>query len=328
MRQVKRSIPVACGLAAAALLPALAQAQSVTLSGTIDIGVYRGFNKTTQVGPISRSDLTFKGSEDLGGGLAATFKLSTRFDPDTGAVECCNKPFWYGESTVGLKGAFGQIRVGRAMEAVTANDWAFDPWGNFDRIASPAWQYWHYNYTADRTSNAGSAEFYRINNGIFYDSPTVGGFSVSLSGSPEKPTGANAGTRSSYQGALKWGQGGAAATVAYGKNASNDDVLFVGGKYGFGDLTLMAAYDRSKYEATVDSVAYARTVGATYQLGRFLLQAGYGTLNASGAKSSFIGLGSQYSLSKRTYVYVDFGNNRPKGADHTTAYGVGINHTF
>src|SRR4051812_35943097 len=111
-----------------------AQAQStVGISGTLDIGAYRGFDKKDHIGPISRSNLTFSGSEDLGGGLAATFRLSTRFDPNTGGAEDGIKPFWHGESTVGLKGAFGAIRLGRAMEAVNANDWPFDPWGNFDR---------------------------------------------------------------------------------------------------------------------------------------------------------------------------------------------------
>ena len=328
MRQLPRFVSTT-GLAVIALLPLMAHAQSnVTISGTVDVGMYRSFDKTTHVGPISRSDLTFKGSEDLGSGLATTFRLSTRFDTDTGSVECCNKPFWYGESTVGLKGSFGHIRLGRAMEAVTANDWAFDPWGNFDRIASPAWHFWHYNYTADGTANAGSPEYFRLSNGIFYDSPTFGGVSISLSGSPEKPTGTGAGTKRSYQGALKYAQGPAAATLAFGKNASNDEVLFLGAKYAFGSLTLMGAYDRSKFEAATPAVAYARTIGATYQLGSFLFQGSYGRLNASGAKTSFIGLGSQYALSKRTYVYVSFGHKRPGSADSASSYGIGINHSF
>ena len=65
-------------------LPA-AQAQSnVSISGTIDIGVFKDADKKWNVGPISRSNLKFSGSEDLGGGLAATFALSHRFNADTG----------------------------------------------------------------------------------------------------------------------------------------------------------------------------------------------------------------------------------------------------
>lgn len=319
-------------VAAMAFLPWQAQAQSnVTISGTIDAGIYRGFDKRTQVGPISRSNLTFKGSEELGNGVAATFKLATRFDPDTGGLEgspASGKPFWHGESTVGLKGAFGHIRIGRAMEAVSANDWAFDPWENFDRIASPAWYFWHYNYAADPTGNSGNAEAFRLNNGIFYDSPAFGGVSVSVSGSPEKPSNAAAGTRRSYQGALKYNQGPAAATLSYGSNARGDDVVFLGAKYAFGDFTLMGAYDRSEIEGAVSDVAYARTVGATYQLGAWQFKGSYGRLNVSGTRVGFIGLGSQYTLSKRTNVYASFGNQRPRDAENLKAYGVGINHSF
>lgn len=312
------------------LTASLAQAQSsVNLSGTIDIGVYRGFDKRNQVGPISRSNLTFSGSEDLGNGLAAIFTLTTRFDPDTGKLEDGTKPFWYGESTVGLKGAFGKLRFGRAMEAVTANDWAFDPWSNFDRIASPAWQLWHWNYTADRTGNNGGPEFFRLSNGIFYDSPTVGGFSLSVSGSPEKSTAGGSNTSTSAQGALKYAQGPFAATLSKGRNGSGDEDLFFGGKVRLGDFTLMGAYDRSEFNALPRSVALARTVGATYQWGKVLFQAGYGKLSVNdGTKKDFIGLGSQYALSKRTYVYADYGNMRPDGAAKTSAYGVGLNHSF
>lgn len=317
-------------LAALTLAPLWAHAQSsVSISGTIDIGVYRGFDKKTQVGPISRSNLTFSGSEDLGGGLSAIFNLTTRFDPDSGRLEDGTKPMWYGESTVGLKGAFGKLRIGRAMEAITANDWAFDPWYNFDRIASPAWQLWHWNYTADRTGNAGGPEYFRLSNGIFYDSPTVGGFSVSLSGSPEKSAAGGSNTSSSMQGALKYSQGPVAATLSKGRNGSGDEDLFFGAKGSLGNLTLMGAYDRSEYNALPRSIAHARTIGATYQLGKVLLQAGYGKLSVNdGTRKSFLGLGSQYALSKRTYVYVDFGQSRPKGAASTSAYGVGLNHSF
>jgi predicted porin len=168
-----------------------AQAQStVNISGLVDLGVYRGFDKTKNVGTIQRSNIAFSGTEDLGGGLAATFKLSHRFDADTGQPEGVGaKPFWQGESTVGLKGGFGSLRLGRALDVVSNNDWAYDPWYNFNRIASPAWQYWHYNYASSRTSNNGKAEYGRLANGVFYDSPSFGGFAVHYSGSFEKAAG-------------------------------------------------------------------------------------------------------------------------------------------
>ena len=308
-----------------------AHAQStVNISGLIDAGVYRGFDKVNHVGTIQRSNLAFSGSEDLGGGLAATFKLSTRFEMGTGQLEGAgSKPFWQGESTVGLKGGWGSVRLGRALDAVWANDWTYDPWGNFDRIASPAWQYWHYNYASNRTSNTGSPEYGRLANGVFYDSPSLGGFTAHLSGSFENssnpPAGRTAGTRGL---SLNYDQGAVSLMAAGSRNASDDTVVFLGGKYTFGALSLMGAYDRSKFEGPVDSVAKVYTLGAVYRIGQASLKASYGRLDLDGRKSAFIGLGGDYALSKRTSVYVSLGNNRPDRAQKVTAYGVGIAHMF
>lgn len=312
------------------LASASAPAQSsISISGLIDIGVYRGFDKMKNIGTIQRSNIAFSGSEDLGGGLAATFKLSHRFDADTGQPEGAgSKPFWQGESTVGLKGGWGSVRLGRALDAVWANDWAYDPWYNFNRIASPAWQYWHFNYSSDRTSNNGSAEFGRLSNGVFYDSPGFGGFAFHFSGAFEDSAGAGGGTGNNAGLSLNYDQGPISLMLAHSKNSSDDTVSFFGAKYSFGDLSLMGAYDRSKFEAASDSVAKVYTLGATYKIGVAELKAGYGRLDVDGAKSKFFGLGGDYWLSKRTSLYVSAGHNKPNAGDDTTAYGVGIAHSF
>jgi len=76
------------GVAALAACCISAHAQSTaTVSGFLDVGAYRGFDKVKRVGTIQRSNIAYSGSEDLGGGLAATFKLSHRLDLDTGTSE-------------------------------------------------------------------------------------------------------------------------------------------------------------------------------------------------------------------------------------------------
>jgi predicted porin len=312
---------------------ALAQS-NVTISGTLDIAAYRGYDgiaisKGSQLGPLSRSDLTFSGKEDLGGGLATTFKLSTRFESNTGSTEQSNKPFWHGESTVGLKGAFGHLRLGRAMEAVTANDWAFDPWDNFDRLASPAWQFWHYNYAADRRGNNGSAEYFRLNKGVFYDSPSVGGFSLSADTAIGKSTEAGAGQATPYGLAFKYAGGGFASTLSLGRNADGDTVRFLGLKQSFGALTVMGAYDVSVWKGTTsNSTARAATLGATYQLPTVLLQASIGRQSIDQAHNAMASLGARYPLSKRTYVYSDLTRFKADATDAVFGYGVGLNHSF
>src|SRR5690606_40352925 len=60
---------------------------------------YTTLFRSNQLGTIQRSYLAFSGTEDLGGGLKATFRLSTRFLMDDGGNEdAAIKPFWYDES--------------------------------------------------------------------------------------------------------------------------------------------------------------------------------------------------------------------------------------
>src|SRR5438105_492731 len=313
---------LALALAAGACGPALAQS-NVSISGYLDIGVYRDTASKWNVGSIQRSNIAFSGSEDMGGGLSATFKLSHRFDPDTGTAEGePNKPFWHGESTVGLKGGFGAIRFGRALDAMYNNDWNFDPWYYFDRVASPAWDLWHYNFPSDPQGNNGTADYGRLNNGIFYDSPTLSGFSAHLSTSPElragdlnRPVGVS----------LTYNQSPFAALLAHEKNSAGNTDTFVGLKGTLSGVTLMGAYDTSKAGA---STAKTTTLGVQYSFGQTTLNGGWGKVQVDGVKAEEVfSLGAIYALSKRTSVYADLADKRfPTGSK--SVYGAGIAHSF
>ena len=61
-----------------------------------------------------RSDyIGVKGEEDLGNGVSAIFKLEGNIGADVGSADLFNR-----ETTVGLKGAFGEVKVGRAKSQV------------------------------------------------------------------------------------------------------------------------------------------------------------------------------------------------------------------
>lgn len=303
-----------------------ARAADFSLSGAIDIGIYRGFDDQKQVGTVQRSHITLAGSEDLGGGLSATFRLQHRFEADTGSTEASGKPFWHGESSVGLKGRFGHLRFGRALDVVSNNDWAFDPWTNYDRIASPAWNNWHWNYATDRSSNSGGAEYGRLNNGIFYDSPQLAGWSLHYSGAFENAAGDPGGNNNGL--AVLYGADGVAAMAATSKNRSGDTVRFFGLSWTTGPWTLMGALDRSVYDDVVDSTAKVTSLGLRYAMGAANLKAGWARRDVDGAKSNFLGLGADYAMSKRTSVYASYGRQDPDAGDTANAYGVGITHNF
>ena len=98
-------------------------ATSVTLYGTVDAG-YEGWSYGKDLsdldntfvqggGSESNSKFGIRGQEDLGNGLAAIFTLEGRFGADVGAI-ADGEGMFHRESTVGLKGSFGEVKIGRA----------------------------------------------------------------------------------------------------------------------------------------------------------------------------------------------------------------------
>jgi predicted porin len=310
-------------LAAGAVIGcSFAHAQSnVTISGYLDAGVFRDKDETWKQGNIGRSYLQFAGTEDLGGGLAATFRLRTRFDLDTGTIEGNgSKPFWHGESTVGLKGRFGAVRLGRALDAIQSQDWAFDAWGNNNRVVSPAWDLWHWNYSAD-PRGGGSG---RVANAVFYDSPAIANTTLQVSWSPETVAGDLHKNRAA---SLVYNDGTIRAMVGSAKNSAGATENSVGLRGSISALTLMGMYNVS--ESAAGSKAKVTTLGATYGLGATTLRAGWGQADVDGVKRErVVALGAAYSLSKRTSLFADVASKRFVVDGTKTVYGVGVAHSF
>lgn len=316
---------------------------SYTFSGSLDMGVYRDFDGSNNVGPISRSNIALAGARDLGNGNQATFLLSARLDPSTGEMNdpgSAKKPFFHGEATVGLKSdRFGAIRLGRAQDVITQHDWSYDPFYNFDSIASAAWNTWGSQYATDRTSNtlkddgAPTGEYGRLNNGVFYDSPVVNGFQGHISGSFEKsPEVANSanGKGNNLGAAVTYNLGPITAMLGSTENTSGDRRSILGGKYTIGTLELMAAVDRSYYNGDsinpVNTIT-ANSIGVSYGMGKYRFMANVGVKDDA-QSTRFTGAGASYAIDDMTKVYVSVGNKSYKTASSQSAYGVGINYRF
>jgi hypothetical protein len=92
---------------------------------------------------------------------------------------------------------------------------------------------------------------------------------------------------------------------------------------------LMASYQSQDQDHTVavNPVTRAWVVGANPDVGLGVLLAGYGRKSPDGAvPTRQIGLGYEYWLSKRTFLYADASNR--KAATSVNFYGVGIHHKF
>ena len=108
-----KKIALVAALAATAAAPAFAQ--SVTLWGRLNTSIESqkfGSQDRKMVVQNNSSRLGFKGSEDLGGGLKASFSLEHGLNSDTGAATG-GTTFWNRASWVQLEGGFGGIRLGK-----------------------------------------------------------------------------------------------------------------------------------------------------------------------------------------------------------------------
>jgi predicted porin len=119
------------------------------------------------------SRIGFRGTEDLGGGLAAGFWLEAPVTNDDGQQSIAS---FARRATVSLSGAFGEVRIGRDYTTTFWNDSAFDPFG-VNGVGTTL------IYTANIFEPSGAAggfgantNYTRIGNSISYFlPPTLGG---------------------------------------------------------------------------------------------------------------------------------------------------------
>ena len=348
-------------LMALALLGAtagMAHAQTaVQIYGTIDAGFVKRTDQTLSIGKRAANTLGFKGTEDLGNGLKALFQLEIRYEPDTGTVESPNRPLFQGQSRVGLQGDFGMVRIGRGLTPMQETIGAFEPWHS---LPTPAGFYTDIEvagYNSAPLDPAGSSNN-RWSNAFWYNTPANlwGGWQVntaiqtkegnggSLVGNgtaaaPQYPVGALAST-TPFSVSATYNNGPAAAMLAYERNAVETKFWAIGGAINATpELKLMATYARQDQGHTMafNPRTKAWVIGGQYNVGPGKALFGYGQKHPDGAvKTKELSLGYEYSLSKRTYLYVDASRKKdittaartlavPSAVNH---YDVGVNHSF
>ncbi|MEJ8810006.1 porin [Variovorax ureilyticus] len=177
--------------AAACMAAGVACAQSsVTLFGVLDAAVAY----TTGSGPLATSKwqltnssntfsrLGFRGTEDLGGGYAASFWLEAGLQNDTGSGFTTNTNnqssgnttlgglTFNRRSTVSLSGPFGEVRAGRDYTPTFWNTALFDPFGTGGGIGA---NQIYFSGFGGLTSPTGT----RASNSVgYFLPPTLGGF--------------------------------------------------------------------------------------------------------------------------------------------------------
>ncbi|WP_307580226.1 porin [Variovorax paradoxus] len=185
------------------------------------------------------SRLGFRGTEDLGGGLAASFWLEAPITNDDGATGVST---FARRSTVSLSGGFGEVRLGRDYTPSFWNDTVFDPFGTNGVGTNLISTANGFNPTGGAGGFGGNLNSTRSSNSIgYFLPPNLGGFYGQLMYAFHEKT--------------KYDPGLATPNVASNSRAGR----YVGGRFGYanGPLDLALAYGRS----TVADDFYAGTTG-------------------------------------------------------------------
>jgi predicted porin len=334
----------ACGLASAQ--------SSVTLFGVVDAGVT--YQSATSRDPLTgesikqsktslsnsgynSSRIGFRGTEDLGGGLAASFWLEAPITNDDGATGIST----FGRrSTVSLSGGFGELRLGRDYTSTFWNDTVFDPFGtngsgtNLISSVGAGTGINNANYT--RASNM-VGYFLPPNLGGFYGQLQYS-FAENTSTSATSTTAATSSSAGRYVGGrFGYANGPLDVALGVGQNVTDDTAVLnrkvqtvnLGASYDFGPVKLFGELSnvKNKYDTALldghDSYN-GYMFGATVPVGAGLIRASYSLVRyaeegAGGAGISGddprvqkLAIGYVHNLSKRTALYATVArvNNR------------------
>jgi predicted porin len=357
-------------IAIAALAATGAFAQStVTLYGTVDAsfnhatqdGVSKNFLGNSQLGS---SKLGFMGSEDLGGGLKANFKLEGGLANDSGNGKASNSSnqtsgtiaagttvgsqglVFQRYSYVGLSGNFGEVRLGRDyVSTFLGVQAAVDPFGTNGPADSTGMAL---KLAANTTTNA--------SNMIEYTTPVISGFSANgqvwqgenaSNSALGKTTGNGTSIIGTYANGPIFASLGQATTKGLTTATTGDYTLTsLSASYDFGVAKAVYTYAREKLAQTVEAKNTTNLIGVIVPYGAANFKADYirgeRTVVAAG-KGDLLGLGVDYALSKRTTLYTTYAHvkNSDGGASYSTGgiggatvngsssnYAIGAKHTF
>ena len=357
---MKKSLLALAVLAASGA--AMAQS-SVTLYGVADTGVTYTSGKEnvyglTHLGGNTNSRLGFRGVEDLGGGLKATFQLEAGVGIDDGTDYFTGSGMAFRRiSKLGIEGGFGAVSMGRELTASYLAVSRYDVFGDTGIGASLAWK----NGYDARTQNA-----------ISYYTPTISGFRAGINyGFGEQVEARDSryvGVGLAYDnGPISVGFGydrqnnvaaTAAAALFTSKTAQDLSTWQLGGSYNFGVAKAAALYKETEYKDIPGSdapTAKLKTfgLGVTAPVGAGEVRASYNHHRLTGLgdtlKADQFSLGYVHNLSKRTalygtYAYIKNKDNngdgmamqlngamagaglKDSGAQH--GFQVGVRHAF
>ena len=344
-------------LALAPFAPQVFAQSSVTLFGVADASFQYGTGSVSNntllgTGGNEVSRFGMRGSEDLGGGLSATFWLEAGFNIDTGVGQATNTNNQVSgattsgvnfnrRSTVSLVGNFGEVRLGRDLTPQFLSTGAFDAFGGVGIGISET-----YRGLAAFSPNSGPTAA-RASNGIGYLLPAdLGGFYGQVQAyAGETPTGPTAGDGNGAGIRAGYRNGPVNIAIATGttKYATGDFRMSnIGAWYDFGATRLFGQYSRDNV-GSILSRGYQLGVQTPLGEGQFrLAYSAYRSDNGvTVPETKKLAVGYVYDLSKRTALYTTVAHLDNSGGSKfalnsavtaanssSNGYEFGIRHRF
>jgi len=354
---MKKSLIALAALAAAG---AASAQSSVTLFGIVDVNYAHYSVKggqtvaTSAFGPAgtviggqhvnlltnsgyNSARLGFRGTEDLGGGLSASFWLEGALSPDDGNAAGLQ---FRRRSTVSLAGGWGEVRLGRDYVPTFWNLTVFDPFGTngvgtvvgfkakTSTTAVPAGAIQVTPLTAAVIA-ANDPNAVRADNMIQYFLPAnLGGFYGQISYAFDEQVNNDRGQY--YGGRVGFAQGPFNVAAAYGqtKGGAVSATTFspkvttwnLGGQWDFGMAKLLAQYDHTKYEidaAGDNATLKSWLIGGLIPVGAGEIRLSYsrtklGETGSNEPQADQWALGYVHNLSKRTALYATYAHIKNK----------------
>jgi predicted porin len=359
-------------LVAFAVLSAFAGAasaqSSVTVFGVVDLSANSWKNgsneqKRLDSNQMNSNRLGFRGTEDLGGGMSASFWIEGGMDSSVGLGGNANGGFdFQRRSTVSLSGKFGEVRLGRDYTSPFILNATFDVYG-----ANGMGNSLNLYASAASTMGSGAGTVVRANNMAAYFLPSgLGGVYGSVQFSAAEVGAVDGGAvkaagNGMTAGVIGYAQGpiNVAIGLAQTKTATVNDfkVMNIGGSYNFGVAKVLGLFNQHKYGAlkyTTTQLSVSVPVGAGEIKASYVRGDASGSVATQNKDSTLVAAEYIHNLSKRTALYAQIGQvdnssgtaASPGGAAtvggglaataaelavggfKSTGYGVGVRHSF
>lgn len=307
-----------------------AQAQGTNVTGMLDLSVGAAkapggtSTKGVDSGRMTTSWIGLNGSEDLGGGLSALWRMEHFLLADTGSAgRFTGDAFWARNAFVGLSSnTLGTVALGRNTTALFVTTLVNNAFGDSFGF-SPSIR--HYFTSGTVTGDTGWSD------SIAYYSPKFGGLSFGLAAAlKETSNGGNWSANVGYaagplsaafvmQEVKKDGASAVADTRTWqlaGSYALNDSLKLFGQLGQVDNLSSGADY-------TITGAGVRAVLGQ----GALLAQYSHVSADVGGDRNTF-SLGYNYFMSKRTDLYAVMMSDKQGGKSGGSGYAMGVRHRF